>query len=170
MSTNELMNPATLSMMRSRRGKLMVRIGVICAVVVGAMAGGFHYEEPFLPHWLGLCPPEIPFYRCENPTILNYSFGLVCGLILLGYFAGLHRFVKVRPVITCRSCKSVGWIFDLEPDGVCPRCGARRFDARIRQAGVAPGGMMPWLGASLHEDVDGDVLLARKRAKELGYE
>lgn len=170
MENNEFINPATVAVMRARREKkTLIGAGGILFLVIAGMVAGLHYEQPFLAHLLGLCPTEASHHRCEGPVVLHIGFGILCGLTAFPLIIFLFRFMPVVPTITCRTCKGVGWIYDLEPDGACPRCEGRRFDAEILTPHVARGGSLELLERSSFRNVDGNDLLARMRAKEQGF-
>lgn len=151
------------------RRRLVLIAGAVFTVLVGGMAGGYHAEEPFLPHLLGLCPPDVKWWKCENPPLLSVGFGLVCGLAFMVFIAVVLWVIPVRRVLTCRGCSREGWILDLEPGGVCPRCHATRFDARIAVSGIVAGGTMPFVEIRRLEDVSGAELLAKRRAGADGF-
>ena len=98
------------------------------------------------------------------------AYYLFHGVLFFAYVVLLLRVLPVRRVITCRSCRATGWILDLEPDGACPRCGGRRFDARIAQTGIVAAGTLPFVAIRRLDDVSGAELLAQRRAKVDGYQ
>lgn len=169
MGNDDLLNPANEPVLRRWRLRLTVRAGAICVVLLGGAVGGFHHEQPFLPHLLGLCPTEVKWWDCPNIPLLSVGLGLLSGVVFAAYVAILLMLVPVRRVITCRGCGGRGWILDLEPDGLCPRCGCERFDARIAKSGLVSAGTIPYVAIRRIDNVSGAELLRQRRLGESGY-
>ena len=167
---DEFIDPATVAVIRARRERqTLIAGGGTAFLIIAGLVTGLHYEQPFLAHLLGLCPSEPSQYRCQGPMILNIGLGVLCGSMAFPLVIYLFRFMPVVPTIKCLNCKGVGWIHDLEPNGACPRCEGRRFDAEIVTPHVAAGGSVDLLEQSALRDVDGDELLVRMRANEKGF-
>lgn len=164
-----LFNPRTREALRQRTGRDLRLILAGTGVVVAAMVGGFHYEEPFLPYLLDICAPNVSRGACAYNHWLDVAAGLAASAVFSAFGFGLYRLRPVRPTVSCRRCDGAGWIEDLLASaGRCPRCGNDRFRYRARL--IVPN-YIPTVDryASIQtwafDDVAGSDLLALKAEK-----
>ena len=154
-----LFDPATRSAHDRRFGRGYRMAVPVVTLLVGGLVGGYHYEEPFLPYWLGVCGDGVDRADCVYRPVLDWLAGFG-GALAFGLFAlAAYKFRRIPPSVTCLGCGGRGWIVDLEPTGGrCPRCGHDRFRyLRVVAAGV------PAIRLWRLAEVDGRELLQLRR-------
>jgi hypothetical protein len=164
-----LFNPRTRDAIRLRTGRDLRLILAGAAVVVGAMLGGAHYEEPLLPYLLGLCAPDVARGDCAYDHWLDVAAGLAATALFGAFFFVVYRLRPLRPTVSCRRCDGAGWIEDLRNSaGRCPRCSHDRFRYRAREIVPDPNtmsGRNVLIQTWALDDVAGAELLALKAEK-----
>lgn len=146
-----LYDPRTAELLRREQAPSRAVVFGIAALACGVLVAAAHHELPFLAYWTGACSPEDYAYQCETRGRYGLALG-VATTALFGALAALgHRYVHMRPTLTCRGCGTSGWVLDIEPHGGrCPRCGGERFDYRI-WFGTGTG-----VGPRLERVIEGD--------------
>jgi hypothetical protein len=130
-------------------------------VLVGLLVGGYHHEEPFLPHLLGVCAASVPWWDCEYSPWLDVTAGVVAFAIFGALAALAFLFRRTPPTVYCNGCDGMGWIDDLlATEGICPRCGGGSFTYFI----IEPTGV-PAVRIWRDEDVPGKRLIALRSDK-----
>jgi hypothetical protein len=125
-------DPRTEAILRAEQAPSRLVVFGLFSLVAGGLFAALHHELPFLAHWSGACSPADYAYECETRGFYDAVAG-VAGTAVFGACAWLaHRLGPMRPTVTCTSCRTSGWVLDLEPHaGRCPRCGGDRFDYQI---------------------------------------
>ncbi len=164
-----LFNPKTRSDLLRRASRRLILLMAGCSVLAGAMVGGFHYEEPFLPQLLGVCAPDASRGDCEYSAWLDVAAGVAATVAFGAVCFVAYRLRRLSPTVFCRSCGGCGWIVDLQPSaGRCPSCGHGRFRYRARELEVDtdPFSLRQIVVKVWDEvDVSGETLLALKVRK-----
>jgi len=157
-----LFDPATREGVRrrTRPGALLVLCGA--PLVFGGLVGGYHFEAPFLPFWLGICADDVAGYDCAYDPILDWLAGLSTAALTALLAAVLFRHRRIPPTVRCQGCGAHGWIVDLAATaGRCPVCGHDRF----RYRGIGGAGV-PAIRLWRRDDADGRELLAMRAAND----